>query len=81
MVYEEAEFPGDNQISFHWLKENIEDVIFLRDNMEAQDWAEDDGGSSSSEPVVQQREKALDVLYTSRKMKVVVEKGIQTNMF
>ena len=55
--------------------------IVLRDNMAAQDRAEDDQGSSNSEHVVQQREKALEVIYTSRKMKVIVEKGIQTKMF
>ena len=50
--------------------------IVLRDNMEAQDQAEDDEGSSNSEPVVQQREKDLEVLYTSKQMKVAVEEGI-----
>ena len=42
---------------------------------------EDDDGSRNSEPIVQQREKALEVHYTSRKMNVAVEKEIQTKMF
>ena len=66
MVDEEAELLGGNQISFHWLKENTEEEVVLRDNMAAQDWAEDDGGISNSEPVAQQRDKALEVLYTSK---------------
>ena len=36
---------------------------------------------NDSELVVQQREKSLEVLYTSRQMKVAVEKGIHTKMF
>ena len=72
---------GDNQISFHWLKENTEEEVVLRDNMATQDWAEDDEGSRNSESVVHQREKALEALYTSRQMKVTVEKGIHTEKF
>ena len=49
--------------------------------MEIQNRDEYYEGSSRSEPIVQQREKALEVLYTSRKMKDAVEKGIQTKMF
>ena len=78
MVNDEAWLLGSNQISFHWLKKNTEEEVVLRDNMAAQDWAEDDEGSRSSEPVVQQREKALEVLYNSRQITVVVEKGIET---
>ena len=37
MVYEEEELLGDNKISFHWLKENTEEEVVLRDNREAQD--------------------------------------------
>ena len=53
MMDEEASLLGGNQISFHWLKENTEEEVVLRDNMAAQDWDEDDGGSISSEPIVQ----------------------------
>ena len=49
--------------------------------MAAQDRAEDDGGSSNNEPIVRQREKSLEVRYTSEQMNVAVEKGIQTKMF
>ena len=71
------------QVLCKWIAGIVDDEleIVLRDNMTAQDWAEDDGGSSSSEPIVQQREKALEFLYTSRQMKVAVEKRIQTKMF
>ena len=34
MVYEEAELLGGNQISFHWLKENTEEEVVFRSNME-----------------------------------------------
>ena len=44
---------GANQISFHWLKENIEEKIVLKGNMEVEYWVEDDERSSSSELVVQ----------------------------
>ena len=37
MVDKEADLLGDNQISFHWLKENTEEEVVLRDNREAQD--------------------------------------------
>ena len=71
------------QVLCKWIAGIVDDEveIVLRDNMAAQDWAKYDGGSSSSELVVQHREKALEVLYTSRQMKVAVEKGIQTKMF
>ena len=68
IVYEEAELLGDNQISFHWLKENTKEEVVMRDNMAAQYWDEYDEGSSRSELVVQQREKDLEVLYNSKKM-------------
>ena len=41
ILNEEAKLSDGNQISFHWLKENIEEEIFLRDNMVAQNRAED----------------------------------------
>ena len=41
MVNDEAWFPDGSKISFHLLKENVEEEIVLRDNMEAQYWAED----------------------------------------
>ena len=41
MVNKEVEFLGGNQFSFHWLKENIEEEIDLRDNMAAQNRVED----------------------------------------
>ena len=44
--------------------------------MAAQYWADDDEGSSSSKPILQQREKALEVLYTFEKVEVAKEKGI-----
>ena len=78
IVDEEEELPGDYQISFHWLKENTEGEVVLMDNMVAQDWAGDDEGSSSIEPIVQQMEKDLEVHYTFEKMNVAVENGIQT---
>ena len=34
-------FLDGSKISFHWLKENIEEEIVLRDNMAAQNRAED----------------------------------------
>ena len=49
--------------------------------MAAQYRAEDDEGSINSEPVVQHREKYFEVRYTSRKMNVAVENGIQTKKF
>ena len=52
MVNDEAWLLGSNQISFHWLKEHTEEEVVLRDNRAAQDWAEDDEGSSNNEPVV-----------------------------
>ena len=52
MVNDEAWLPDGSKISFHWLKQNIEEAVVLRDNMPAQDWAEDDEESSSSEPGV-----------------------------
>ena len=45
MVNEEAQLFDGNKNSFHWLKENIEEEIDLRDNMAAQDSAEDIEGS------------------------------------
>ena len=65
---------------YKWIAGMVNDEvqIVLRDNMEAQDQVEDDEGSRSSEPLVQQREKALEVLYNSRQITVVVEKGIET---
>ena len=58
-----------------------EEEIVLRDNIANKYRAKDDEGSSSNEPVVQQREKALEVRYTSRKINVAVEKGIHTKMY
>ena len=49
--------------------------------MTAHDRAEDDEGSSNSECVLHQREKTLEVLYTSKKMQFAMEKDIQTKMF
>ena len=40
-VNKEFELFGGNKISFHWLKENIEEEIVLRDNMAAQNRVED----------------------------------------
>ena len=56
------------QVLCKWLPGIVDDEveIVLRDNMAAQDRDEDDEGSSNSEPIVEQREKALEVLYTSR---------------
>ena len=63
------------------LKENVEEEIVLRDNMVAQDWAEDVERCGNDIIVLQQWRKDLEVLYTSEQMKVTVEKGIQTKMF
>ena len=69
-------FFGGNQISFHFLKENIEEEIVLRDNMAAQDWAEDIERCGNEIIVLQQWRKDLEVLYTFEQMKVTVEEGI-----
>lgn len=42
---------------------------------------EDDEESNNSKIVIQQKGKVLEVLYTSRQMKVEMEKGIQTEVF
>ena len=41
MVNDEAWFPDGSKISFHFLKENAEEEIFLRDIMATKDWDED----------------------------------------
>ena len=82
----------DNKISFHWLKENVEEEIVLRDNMSAQDWAEDIEGSGNESVVLQQWEKPLEVLNTyeqecvatedSKNVHILMtEEGIQTQVF
>ena len=81
MVINESWLRDGNKISFHLLKENVEEEIVLRDNMEAQYWAEDVERCSNDIIVLQQWRNALEVLYTSEQMKVVEEKGIQTKMF
>ena len=55
MVNDEAWLPDGSKISFHSLKENVEEEIVLRDNMVAQDRDDDDEGSSNNEPIVNQR--------------------------
>ena len=65
MVDEEAKLLGGNQISFHWLKENAEEEIVLRDNMVAQDWDEDVERYGNDIIELQQWKKDLEVLYTS----------------
>ena len=77
---EKAELPDGSKLSFHWLKENTEKEIVLRNSMAVQNRAEDDEGSNS-ESVVQQRKEPLEVFYTSGRMKVAEEKGIQTEVF
>ena len=64
IVNEEAQLSDGNKIYFHWLKENIEKEIVLRDNMAAQERAEDIEGSGNEFVVLQQWEKPLQVLNT-----------------
>ena len=81
MVNDEAWLLGSNQISFHWLKENVEEEIVLRDNMVSQDWDEDVERCGNDIIVLQQWRKALEVLYTFEQTKVAVEEGIQIGKF
>lgn len=53
-----VELSEDNEVPLHWLKENIEVEIVLRDKLVAKDRAEDDEGSDN-EFVMQQRKKPL----------------------
>ena len=89
---EEAELSDGNQISFHWLKENIEEEIVLRYNMAAQDRAEGIEGSGNGYVVLQPWEKALEVLNTYEQECVatkdnkndyilMTEEDIQTQVF
>ena len=70
---EEAEFLDGNKIYFHWLKENIEEEIVLRDNITAQDRAEDIEGSDNVSVVLQQWENLLEVLNTYEQECVATE--------
>ena len=49
--------------------------------MVAQDWVEDVERCDNEILVLQQWRKDLEVLYTSEKMKAIVEEGIQTKKF
>ena len=62
-------------------RRNAEEEVVLRDNVIVQNRAEEDEEISNSEFVVQKRRKALEVFYTSRQMKVEMEKDIQTEVF
>ena len=73
ILNEEAKLSDGNQISFHWLKENIEEEIVLRDNMAVQDRAEDIEGSGNESVVLQQWEKPLEVLNTYEQECVATE--------
>ena len=48
IVNEEEEFPDGNTISFHWIKENIEEEVVFRSSMAIQNRDEDDGVSRSN---------------------------------
>ena len=89
---EKAELPDGSKISFHWLKENTEEEIVLRDNMAVQHRAGDVEGNGIKFAVLQKWEKPLEVLNTFEKEYVatedsknvyilMTEEGIQTQVF
>ena len=84
--------PDGSKISFHWLKENSEEEIVLRDNMAVQHRAGDVEGNGIKFAVLQKWEKPLEVLNTFEKEYVatedsknvyilMTEEGIQTQVF